>query len=199
MRAGRAAGPHLGLSSVTHVQRLALVVVFSLVCAASAGAHVPSTSIGRAVAAFASVSVSYEQGAAVSDVEAGNFPVLVGENPKVAFMPAMASTELAGGPNAIAEEVAREAALDGTLVVLVGTNLGAWSDDIGDDRLAELIREARSDTAGASPAAMAESLVRAVQAEPATDAPWRWLGAAVLALGGLGAFVAVHRFRRRAG
>ncbi len=199
MRAGLRVGPHQLLISVAPVPRLATIVVLSLVCAVDAGAHVPSTSIGRAVAAFASVPVSYEPGASVSDVEAGNFPVIVGDNPKVAFMPASASTELAGGPNAIAEEVAREAALDGTLVVLVGTDLGAWSDDIGDDRLAELIREARSDSAGASPAVMAESLVRAVQAEPTTDTPWLWLGAAALALGGLAAFAAVHRLSRGQG
>ena len=197
MRAGRAAGPHLGLSSVAHVQRLVLVVVLSLVCAASADAHVPSTSIGRAVAAFASVPVSFEPGAAVSDVEAGNFPAIVGSNPKVAFMPGSASAELEGGPSAIAEEIASEAALDGTLVVLVGTNLGAWSDDIGAERLAELVHEARSGNRSAPPSAMVESLVRAVQAEPTTGTPWRWLGTAAVALGGLVAFVTVHRLRRR--
>jgi hypothetical protein len=101
------------------------------------------TRIGRAVEAFGQVSVSYDNGAVVSDVEAGGFPQIVGSNPKVAFMPASAAREIAGGPNAIAAEIAREADLDGTLVVLVGTELGAWSNDIGADRLAELIAAAR--------------------------------------------------------
>jgi hypothetical protein len=179
------------------VQRLALlVVVCFLVCAAGAGAHAPTTAIGRAVEALGSVAVSYEPGAAVTDIEAGNFPLLVGSNPKVAFMPASASTELAGGPNAIADEVAREAELDGTLIVLVGTNLGWWSNDIGDDRLAELVREARTDNAGASAAVVVASLVRGVQAESTSNTPWALLGLVLLVLGS-GAFVAVHRISRR--
>ncbi len=47
-----------------------------------AGAHTPATAIGRAVEAFGSVSVSYEPGAAVSDVEAGGFPHIVDSNPE---------------------------------------------------------------------------------------------------------------------
>ena len=170
-RAGLRAGPLL----------LALALV-ALAGAPVAGAHTPATAIGRAVLAFDSVSVSYEPGAAVSDVEAGNFPIIVGSNPKVAFMPASASSELAGGPDAIAEEIAREARLDGTLVVLVGAKLGAWSDDIGDDRLAELVRDAEAVDAGGSPAAAVEALVRSVQDEPTDGAPWGLIGVAVLVL-----------------
>lgn len=179
------------------MQRLATLAVVTLVCAAGAGAHAPSTAIGRAVEALARVPVSYERGAAVSDVEAGNFPSIVGSGPKVAFMPASASSELTGGASAIAEEIAREAELDGTLVVLVGTSLGAWSNDIGEDRLAELVREARAGTSGASPAALVESLVRDVQSESPTETRWGWIVAALLIVSALGVVVAVHRVGRR--
>ena len=171
----------------------ALAVAFA--CVGEARAHSPFTAIGRAVEAFGSVSVSYEPGSLVSDVEAGNFTTFVGMNPKVAFMPAEARTELAGGPDAIADEIAREAELDGTLVVLVGTSLGAWSDDIGDDRLAELVAEAQAEEKG-SPAAMTEALVRSVQAEPTSRTPWAPIGIALVVLAS-GAFAAYHRFGRR--
>jgi hypothetical protein len=161
-----------------------------------AHAHSPFTAIGRAVEAFGSVSVSYEPGSAVSDVEAGNFTTFVEANPKVAFMPAEAATELAGGPDAIAEEIAREAELDGTVVVLVGTQLGAWSDDIGDDRLAELVREARAADAGGSPAVLVETFVRSVQNEPTGGTPWAVIGVAVVVVA-CGAFAAYHWLTRR--
>lgn len=188
-RAGLRAGPRL-LS-------LALAIVgLALVLAADANPHGPTTAIGRAVEAFASVPVSYDPGAAVSDVEAGNFPTIVGANPKVAFMPASASSELAGGPDAIAEEVAREAALDGTLVVLVGTRLGTWSKDVDDERLAELESDARV-AGGGSPAATVEAVVRSVQAEPASGStPWALLGVALPVLAA-SAFVLFHRLGRR--
>ena len=41
-------------------------------------------------------------------------------------------------------EIAREADLDGTLVVLVGNELGAWSNEIGDARLGELVSAVRA-------------------------------------------------------
>ncbi|HJR94282.1 MAG TPA: DUF6676 family protein [Gaiellaceae bacterium] len=171
-------------------------VIAALASASGANAHGPTTAIGRAVAAFASVPVSYDPGAAVSDVEAGNFPTIVGANTKVAFMPASASSELAGGPDAIADEVAREAELDGTLVVLVGPKLGTWSDDIGDERLVELEREAQV-AGGGSPAATVEALVRGVQAEPAdSSTPWALLGI-VLLVAAAGAVVLLHRLGRR--
>jgi hypothetical protein len=173
----------------------AAIAALLLGCASDALAHGPTTAIGRAVEAFGSVSVSYEPGSAVSDVEAGNFPLIVDSNPKVAFMPAEAATELAGGPDAIADEIAREAQLDGTLVVLVGTTFGTWSDDIGDDRLAELEREAQI-AGGGSPAATAEALVSSVQAEPTSRTPWALIGIALLILAS-GAFVVYHRLGRR--
>ena len=182
---------------MTPGRRLAATAILLFACAADAEAHGPATSIGRAVEALRDVTVSYEPGAAVSDVEAGGFPQIVDSNPKVAFMPAEASTELAGGPDAIAEEVAREAELDGTLVVLVGTRLSAWSDDIDDDRLAELIGEARAVGGGVSPAGKVEALVRSVQAEPTSETPWTLLVLIVVVLAS-GAFVAVARLRRRA-
>jgi hypothetical protein len=172
------------------VRRLVAIGLVSLVCAAGAGAHAPTTAIGRAVVAFDSVPVSYDPGAAVTDLEADRFNLIVDSNPKVAFMPASARDEIAGGPNAIAEEIGREANLDGTLVVLVGTQLGTWSDDIGDDRLAELVREAETPPAetrnaetgeaesgeAKSTAQVVESLVRSIQAEPAGGTPWGWIG-----------------------
>ena len=176
-----------------------MTAIAVLACAGQARAHAPTTAIGRAVEAFRSVPVSYEPGAAVSDFEAGRFPLIVGSNPKVAFMSASASSELAGEPSAIAEEIAREADLDGTLVVLVGTELGAWSSDIRDDRLAELVAEAQALGAGLPPAAVVESLARSVQAEPTGDAPWSWIAAVllVLAVGSAVAFGLVVRRRPR--
>jgi hypothetical protein len=190
-RAGRPSG-RPAFSSL--VRRLATLATVSLVLAAEAGAHAPATAIGRAVEAFGSVSVSYEQGAAVTDLEADRFPIIVGSNPKVAFMPASAADELAGGPNAIADEIAREAGLDGTLVVLVGPKVGAWSDEIGGDRLGELVREA--DARGGPPVSKVETLVRSVQAEPTSDTPWGWIGAGLILLA-VGALVAFDRLVRR--
>jgi hypothetical protein len=174
-----------------------LVLLASLAFSSGAHAHSPATAIGRAVEAFGQVSVSYDNGAVVSDVEAGGFPQIVGSNPKVAFMPASAAREIAGGPNAIAAEIAREADLDGTLVVLVGTELGAWSNDIGADRLAELVAAARQDESGVSPAFVVESLIRSVQAEPvASGPPWRWIGVALVVLALVGLMVLDRRVRR---
>jgi hypothetical protein len=179
--------------------RLSVVVVLvvALVATGSARAHAPTTAIGRAVEALQNLSVSYDPGAAVSDVEAGGFPQIVGSNPKVAFMPEDALTEIQGGPNAIADEVAREAGLDGTLVVLVGQQFGAWSEDIGDDRLAALLASARAQPSATPPAAVTESLVRSVQAEPVdSDPPWGWIGAGLLVVA-LGALFALDRAVRR--
>jgi hypothetical protein len=112
-------------------------------------------------------------------------------------MPEDALTEIQGGPNAIADEVAREAGLDGTLVVLVGQQFGAWSEDIGDDRLAALLASARAQPSATPPAAVTESLVRSVQAEPVdSDPPWGWIGAGLLVVA-LGALFALDRAVRR--
>ncbi len=173
------------------MRRSLAVLLAALVLAETAAAHAPATAIGRAVEAFGSVPVSYDPGAVVSDVEAANFGRLVGSNPRVAFMPASATSEIAGGPNAIASEIADEAKLDGTLIVLVGGKLGAWSDEIGDERLAQLVADATPSDLGDSRAVAVASLVRSVQAEPVDTGPrWVWIGVAfvVLALAALVAF-----------
>ena len=181
------------------MQLALLLVGTALLWASTAAAHGPATSIGRAVEAFGSVSVSYEPGAAVSDIEAGNFPHVVGSNPKVAFLRPEAREELAGGLDAIAEEIAREARLHGTLVVLVGTKLGAWSDQMDDDRLADLVADAQATEESATPAEMVGSLVRSVQAESADTTPWGWLGGfTVVALGSLLVLGLLSRRHRRA-
>jgi len=151
------------------------------------------------VEAFQEVSVSYDPGSVVTDLEAGGFTLVVGSNPKVAFMPASALSEIAGGPNAVAAEIAREAGLDGTLVVLVGTELGGWSNELGASRLEELVDHARTSKSGTSPASVVESLVRSVQAEPLDSRPpWAWIGVILLATA-LGALVAFDRLVRRRG
>jgi len=168
---------------------VAVLAAITLIGASEARAHSPATAIGRAVEAFDEVSVSYEPGSVVSDVEAGGFPQIVGADVKVAFMPESTDNEILGGPEAVAEEIAREAELDGTLVVLVGTRISAWSDELEADRLEKLVREAGTATGG-SLAATVEALVRQIQAEPKrTSTPWGWIavalgvGAGVLLLG----------------
>lgn len=179
------------------LRRVLAVGLLGLALAESAPAHGSATAIGRAVEAFGSVSVSYEPGSLVSDVEAGNFPQVVGAGPRLAFMPASASSELAGGPNAIASEIAGEAGLDGTLIVLVGAKLGAWSDEIGDERLAELVAGATPNDSSDSLATVVASLVRSVQAEPVDSGPpWGWIAAGLSALAA-GALLAFDRQVRR--
>jgi hypothetical protein len=180
------------------VGRHLAVLAVALILAEGAAAHAPTTAIGRAVEAFGSVPISYDPGAIVSDVEAANLGILVGSNPKVAFMPASATSEIVGGPNAIASEIADEADLDGTLIVLAGAKLGTWSDQIGDDRLDELVSAAQTGEPGASLVTVVRSLVGSVQAEPVDKGPpWGWIGATmvVLALGSLAAFDRLVRRR----
>ena len=173
------------------------LLLVALALPGAAGAHAPATAIGRAVEALGQVSVSYDPGSLVSEVEAGGFPTIVKSNPKVAFLPVSANDEIAGGPNAVAAEIARESGVDGTLVVLVGRELGAWSDEIGETRLAELVADARPGGSAASPAAAVESLVRSVQAEPTSGGvPWGWVGAALLGLAVV-VLVAYDRLVRR--
>lgn len=173
---------------------LGLLTVVAALLEGTADAHAPTTAIGRAVTAFGVLSVSYDPESVVSDVEAGGFPQIVGSDPKVAFMPASTNQEIRGGPNAVADEIAREAGLEGTLIVLVGNRIGAWSEDIGEDRLAELV--AATPRAG-SRAAAVESLVRAVQAEPKDwDPPWGWIAAGMVVFAA-GALVALDRAVRR--
>lgn len=156
-----------------------VLAIVALVAAVEARAHSPSTAIGRAVEAFGQVSVSYEPSSLVSEVQAGGFPTIVGEDMKVAFMPASTENEILGGAEAVAIEIAREAELDGTLVVLVGTRVGAWSNDLDADRLDTLVRGASMPSDG-SPAAAVESLVRQIQGEPKeASTPWGWIALAL--------------------
>jgi hypothetical protein len=176
------------------VRFLGVLAVAAALLQGTADAHAPTTAIGRAVTAFGVLSVSYDPESVVSDVEAGGFPQIVGSDPKVAFMPASTNQEIRGGPNTVADEIAREAGLEGTLIVLVGNRLGAWSEDIGEDRLAELVEEAPRT---GSRAAAVESLVRAVQSEPKDwDPPWGWIAAGMLAVA-VGGLVALDRAVRR--
>ena len=66
-----------------------------------------------------------------------------------------------------------------------------WSNDIGDDRLAELVSDAETAPAETrdpengeaetkSTAQVVESLVRSIQAEPTGGTPWGWIGAGLL-------------------
>jgi hypothetical protein len=178
------------------VRRLGVLAITAILLQGTASAHGPATAIGRAVEAFGQGSVSYDPESVVSDVEAGGFPAIVGDV-RVAFMPAAAETEIVGGPNAVAAEVALESDVDGTLVVLVGNELGTWSEDIGEDRLADLVSEASAKRQAASPAVAVESLVRSIQAEPTdSDPPWGWIAAAMLVVAA-GALVAFDRAVRR--
>jgi hypothetical protein len=122
------------------MRRLALAVLVLLALPGAAPAHSPATAIGRAVEALSQVDVSYDPGAAVSEVEAAGFGALAGDGIAVAMLPASALSEITGGPQAVASEVAREANVDGTLVALVGTQLTAVSDGIAPRRLTELAR-----------------------------------------------------------
>lgn len=177
--------------------RRSLALAIVLLAASEASAHSPATAIGRAVEAFGQVPVSYDPGSVVGEVEAGGFPAIVGRDVKVAFMPAAATQEIVGGPDAIAAEIAREADLDGTLIVLAGAKLGAWSADIGEDRLGELVALSGVSQSSASPAATVESLVRSVQAEPSRGrAPWGWIAGVSLALC-VGSLVVLDRWVRR--
>lgn len=135
----------------------------------------------------------------MTDVEAANFNQIVAGLPvAVAFLPAAAATEIGNDdPDAVAEEIAREAELDGTLVVLVGDRLGAWSDELVHARLDELA--VRAETLGrGSPVAATEAFVRSVAAE-ATDGGMRWtlVGIALVAAAGAALVVFSRSARRR--
>ena len=168
--------------------------------AAPASAHTPGTAIGQAVLALGEVPVSYTNGAVVSELEADAFGRLpgVGEDIYVAALPASVLREQPGGPSAVAGEIAREAILHGTVVVVAGTKLGAWSDQIPENRLERLVRIAASGRG--DPATRAGALVLAVDAEPTSSGGGRlWLVAAPSALlvAAL-AFAAYVLLRRRA-
>ena len=182
------------------IRRLVLLLAVALVAAASAGAHGPATAIGRAVEALSQGDVSYDPLAAAGDVEAAGFEALGGEGVAIAFLPEAALTEVLGGPQAVVAEIAREAALDGSLVALVGTQLAAVSDSIDPARLATLVRGAEGSQG--SPVARLEVLARAVRAEQPQDAgggpPWNRIGAVATIVLLVGAVAARSRVRSRA-
>lgn len=178
------------------MRRLALSVVVVLTLPAAASAHAPTTAIGRAVEALSQVDVSYDPGAAVSDVEAAGFGALAGDGIAVAMLPPSALSEITGGPQAVAAEIAREAQLDGTLVALVGTRLTAVGQRVPPDRLDELVREASAEPG--SPAVRLERLTRAVRAEQpdtADGTPWGWVAGVAAGLLLVAAVLARSRIR----
>ena len=169
----------------------ALVCVLAFVFAAPVAAHVPGTAIGQAVQVLRAVPVSYENGAAVSELEADAFGRLpgVGEGIAVAALPYTALQEVTGGSNSVAKEVAQEAGLHGTLVVLAGGHLGAWSDEISPARLQGLVRQAR-----------VAALVASIQAEPrpsGQDSPWTTILIMLALLCAVGTLLLVVAGRRR--
>jgi hypothetical protein len=182
------------------------VVGFALVLATAsqATAHVPGTAIGQAVEVLRDVPVSYENGAAVSDLEADAFGRLpgVGDGIFVAAMPGSALQEIQGGPGAVAAEIAREAPLHGTLIVLVGRRLGAWSDEVAEARLHSLVVQAaqRSGDGAIQVATLASSIQAEPKSTPSSDGPpWALIVGALVLLAGLGALALVlgHRARTR--
>jgi hypothetical protein len=178
------------------MRRLALAVVVVLALPPAASAHAPTTAIGRAVEALSQVDVSYDPGAAMSDVEAAGFGTLAGDGIAVAMLPTSALSEITGGPQAVASEVAREAQLDGRLVALVGTRLAAVSEHVPPERLDELVREASAEPG--SPAVRLERLTRAVRAEQrdtGDGTPWGWVAGVAAGLLLVGAVLARSRIR----
>jgi hypothetical protein len=181
------------------IRCLVFFLAVALVAAANAPAHGPATAIGRAVEALSHGDVSYDPLAAASDVEAAGFEALGGQGVAIAFVPEAALTEVLGGPQAVVAEIAREAALDGSLVALVGTRLAAVSDSIDPARLAALVRTAEGSQG--SPAVRLEVLTRAVRAEQPRDeggAPWSWIVAVATVVLLAGAVVARSRVRGQA-
>ncbi len=138
-RAGLRAGPLL----------LALALV-ALAGAPVAGAHTPATAIGGAVLAFDSVSVSYEPGAAVSDVEAGNFPTIVGSIRRWRLCP---PRRRASWRAAETRSPKRSRGRQGSRHPRRPRRREARCLErrIGDDRLVELVRDARPSTRGIPP------------------------------------------------
>jgi hypothetical protein len=161
------------------VLRRTAVVLAALAIAttfpASAPAHAPTTGIGRAVLAFEAVPVSYDPASPLTELDA-EVPLRAGAGDRlhVALMPASALEEVSGGPDAVAGEIAREARLRGTLVVLAGSRFGAWSDEIGEGRLAALV--SRSTSGERAPVVELRDLMSAIRAEPKNeDVPWIWI------------------------
>ena len=159
---------------------LLVLLVIGAALAGSARGHAPTTGIGRAVTAFEDVPVSYDPGSALTELEA-EIPLRMGAGDRlhVALLPASASAELPGPPDAVAAEIAREAGLQGTLVVLVGRHFGGWSDELAQDRIDALIADATR--SGGASAVELRDVLAAVAASPkdGSDTPWGWIAAAV--------------------
>jgi hypothetical protein len=169
----------------------------ALLLAAVGAAHPPATTIGRAALALREVRVSYEPGSLVSELEAEGLLRIVDENVRVALLPASVLAELPGDASAVAAEIARESGVGGTLVVLTGRQLGAWSNEIAGDRLAALVRDVEAESAG-SRAAAVETLVRRVEAEPKQRRPPWTLITVVGSIALLVAIAVLGRTRRPA-
>ena len=174
--------------------RVVLLSLLALAAAPAALGHGSATAIGRAVEALQQVDVSYDPAAAVSEIEAGQVELLAGDGVYAAFLPAAAMGEVQGGARAVAEEVAREAGVRGTLVALVGTRLAAVSTTIPRSRLDELVRE----SSGGTPATRTAALVRRLRADEADTSrglPWGWLAAVATVLLGAGGVLTRSRVR----
>jgi hypothetical protein len=186
------------------VRRLLLLLVFGLAAVAPAFAHAPGTTIGRATEALGAGTVSYDPGAALSELDAGALErrLQATHAIAVALVPATALSEVAGGPNGVAAEIARESRVHGTLIVLAGRQLGAWSDAVGPDRVGELIRAAHGNgEAGGLQTVL--DLIGRVEAEVPTQTgdgsgfvPW-WAVVVVAGLATVALGTGVLRFRSR--
>jgi len=186
------------------VRRLFLLLVFGLATVAPASAHAPGTAIGRAAEALGAGQISYDPGAALSelDVEAVERRLQATHAIAVALMPATALTEVPGGPNGVAAEIARESREHGTLIVLAGRQLGAWSDTVGPDRVDELIRAAQGN-GGDGGLRTVLDLIGRVEAQLPTETndgsgfvPW-WAVAVAVGLAIVALVTGVLRFRSR--
>jgi hypothetical protein len=151
------------------VRRLLLLLVLGLTTAAHAFAHAPGTAIGRATEALGAGSVSYDPGASLSelDAQAVERRLQASHGIAVALMPATALTEVPGGPDSVAAEIARESGVHGTVIVLAGRQLGAWSDAVGPGRIDELVRATSANGQGAVLQAVLDLIGRVEAEQPA--------------------------------
>jgi hypothetical protein len=181
------------------------LLVALLVCAAfpgGVGAHPPGTAIGRAVTGLQQGPVTYDSGAAIGEQEADGLLRVVCPDPRVrvALMPAEALTELpAGGGSAaaVAAEVAREADVGGTIVVLAGRRLGVWSEDISPERTGVLVQEAEQAYPAGPLSLRVTELVGRLRAEPVdAGTPWGVI-AAVVSIVAIAALAGLHVGLRR--
>jgi hypothetical protein len=181
----------------------AVAAGFACACllASATSAHAPATAIGRAVIALREVPVSYHPDSELSDLEADGLLRVVGagDRVRVALLPSAALTEISGGPEAVAEEIAAEADVDGTVVALVGRRLAAASDRVDQDRLRALARRSEAAYPRGPLAARVADLATRVTAEPTDDGrPWGAIAAIVSALLLAGVVVLAMTARRAA-